>query len=441
MSPFEARWHDVVKVALVGTARQTLAPGPLPALARDAHADAEASLLSEAAALALYRRAGRLPAHTDAPPPAPAPPETLPRCSPGAARLLAAFLDDPDLLDEWLALAARKRVRADEALLPDLLDRGRAQPDRRAALAAVLGERGRWLAAQRPEWRWAVGPPDERDWPTADRAERLALLRQLRATDPARGRALVESTFAEDDADDRAAFVAALADGLADPDEPFLEELALADRRKEVRAAAARLLVRLPRSRLAARMAARARPCLHGGSVTPPHAFDPDWARDGLEPTPPRGLGARAFWLQQLVAAAPLAIWGPPDRAVAAVRRGDWAELLVGAFAVAAARQRDAAWAEAVLRATPDLPDLYDVLPPARREALAVELGVLDAVRHLRHAWSERFSRAVVAALRGGGTVADLRAAERHVHPAVLAELATSPLVEARRALNQELAP
>jgi len=450
MSPSElgARLAALVKVALVGTDRQPLpAGGPLERLHREG--DPEGSLLAEAAALALAERAARLPPRADTAAPTPAPEEKRPRCKPGAVRLLVGFLVDGEheLIAEWLALAARAGVRADETTLPELLDHGRSRVELRAAIAAVLGERGPWLAREIGDagWSWAIAAPAPDAWATGTRAERLALLAATRGADPARGRELVESTFDEDAVEERAAFVAALALGLSDADEPFLEERARVDRRKEVRTAAATLLARLPGSRFAARMAERARAHVHldAGEIKPPHAFDPDFAADGIEASAPRGEGARAFWLRQIVAAAPLAMWGAPAEALAAARRTDWAELLIGAWAVASARQRDAAWAEAILGVTLDLPDLLAVLPPERGEALvdrALRAGAdADLIAHLRHPWSEPFSRSVLRAVRGPG----LHLAAPRLHPTVVAELVAQgepdATLERRASMHKEL--
>jgi hypothetical protein len=131
-----------------------------------------------------------------------------------------------------------------------------------------LGKRGRWLARQNPDWAYAVAGevPDEpgaidEAWTTGTPEARVALLRQLRQADPARGRELLASTWKTDGPEDRAAFLKAFEIGLGPDDEPFLEA-ALDDRRKEVRAAAIELLTRLPGSRLVRRMIERVAPLL-----------------------------------------------------------------------------------------------------------------------------------------------------------------------------------
>ena len=59
------------------------------------------------------------------------------------------------LLPEWLAALASAGRRAPAALLPDLLELGRTHADLRAAILPALDRRGRWLAAQNPDWSYA----------------------------------------------------------------------------------------------------------------------------------------------------------------------------------------------------------------------------------------------------------------------------------------------
>jgi len=83
------------------------------------------------------------------------------------------------------------------------------------------------------------------------------VLGQLRRSDPAQSRDLLQKTWIDDPADQRAEFVKLFIDGLSPTDEPLLESM-LDDRSKQVRIAAADLLVRLPHSQLQQRMIARA---------------------------------------------------------------------------------------------------------------------------------------------------------------------------------------
>jgi hypothetical protein len=440
----------VVTAALVGTERQ---PVPVPTgagalgalLARVDAADGEAALLQAAAALTLYARAGWLPPTDPAPLPESAPPDTQPRVTERAGEHLATMLggQQDGVLAEWLAVAGAGGWRVPEEWLPDLLELGRANPTLRAVIGPVLGERGRWLAAQNPDWAYvgAVGAVVDVDtlWVTNVRGMRLALLGRLRAEDPDGARERVAGTWGEESAEDRAAFLAAFRTGLSMSDEPFLEA-ALDDRRKEVRLAAADLLARLPESRLVARMIERARPLLHytpaqrAGilkrkqqarlDLTLPDACDKAMMRDGIEPKPATALlGEKAWWLRQMLGAVPLGVWtaawgATPAELVAAALAGDWKEVLIPGWAQAAARQRAGMWAAALLPALPErlaefqMSGLVPVLAPAERETLALRLladdpkpsqhshPALFILDHHTDPWSAQLTRAVLGLAR-----------------------------------------
>ncbi|MDG9716860.1 DUF5691 domain-containing protein [Streptomyces sp. DH24] len=378
-------WEELVTAALLGTARRTppgCAPGP----------DAPFALLDAAAEETVRRRAGLRPARA-APRPEPAPEDARPPLPPAAARRLAMLLADrsgasgggrrgtsPDLMEllpQWLAAANARGYAAPPESLPALLDAARGRTDLRPAALAFAGPRALWLARLNPDWRFALRAtpgggtalphPEETHrvqelWREGLFAERVALLCALRARDPAAARELLETTWPTERAEDRLMFLDSLRAGLSPRDEPFLER-ALADRSRNVRATAAELLSALPDSALAARMAARAEACVAVDhthrvptiGVEAPHECDAAMERDGVTPKPPAGRGERSWWFGQLVEAAPLGVWprrlgGRTPREIVALPVADgWQGELHAAWCRAAVRQRDAAWARALL--------------------------------------------------------------------------------------------
>jgi hypothetical protein len=374
-------WGELVSAALLGTERRE---PDAPALVVVERASAEERLLAAAATDVVYRRAGARPRAAEGRLEA-APAESLPRCSPAAARRLAAILlggEAGNVLDEWLELAQRAGLRVPEELLPDLLDHARGE--RRVSVLAVAGARGRWLAGLDDSWAWAAAGEDV--WRTGALEARRAWLQAERERDPAAGRDALEQSWGEEEPRARGTLLAQLRTGLGPDDEAFLE-CALDDRRQEVRAAAADLLARLPGSALRARMAERARPLLQLArglrtrlEAQLPEALDAAAARDLVSTRPPRGTGERAWWLRQIVAATPLELWEgelglAPAELVALPVRDNLRELLHDAWALAAARQDATAWAEALLPAT-WAPQLVDVLSPE-----VVERALLSAPR------------------------------------------------------------
>ncbi|NXY94617.1 hypothetical protein HYE82_09470 [Streptomyces sp. BR123] len=434
-------WEELVGAALLGTERRQGDP---------------AALLDAAAVQTVRRRAGLRPAEAG-PRPLPAPADPRPEPPGPARRRLARLLagrtgtgsgsgrrgaapDLTELLPQWLSAAGRHGYRAPAALLPALLDAARARTDLRPQAVALAGPRGLWLARLNPDWRFALrggaaggALPDLEDgagveqlWQEGLFAERVALLGAVRAHEPAAAVRLLSGTWTTERAEDRLMFLDSLRVGLSEQDEPFLEA-ALGDRSRNVRATAAELLSALPGSALAGRMARRAVACVGPQGVVPPAECDAGMLRDGVAKRPPAGRGERAWWLGQLVEAAPLSCWRErfggldPERIVALpMADGEsWREELHAAWCRAAVRQRDAEWSRALLGAASAPPatapgtaslaeraKLLSVLPDGERADWVARFirahGLSEAFQLLGVCvvpWAGALGRAVVDAL------------------------------------------
>ncbi|MFG2996217.1 DUF5691 domain-containing protein [Streptomyces sp. NPDC048340] len=432
-------WEELVGAALLGTERRQGSPE---------------ALLDAAAVLTVRRRAGLRPAEAGPRPepaardPRPVPPESARRrlaqllagrTAAGSGGRRGSAPDLTELLPQWLAAAARHGYRAPAALVPALLDTARARSDLRPQALALAGVRGLWLARLNPDWRFAVrgGAGGAGELPAATDAagvellwqeglfaERVALLGLVRAHSAAAAVRLLETTWATERAEDRLMFLDSLRLGLSEEDEPFLEA-ALGDRSRNVRATAAELLSALPRSALAGRMAERALACVGPEGVTPPAECDAGMLRDGVVKRPPAGRGERAWWLGQIVEAAPLSCWrerfgglGPAELVALPVAEG-WAEELHAAWCRAAVRQQDPQWSHALLGpasappaagpATASLAErakLLSILPEEERAEWVAEFirahGLSEAFQLLGVClvpWAGALGRAVVDAL------------------------------------------
>ena len=391
----------LTQAALAGTARSSLPPAPGGTPLGDTQnaitgADSESLLLSRAALTFLHRQAGTLPARDLLPPPAPAAAESLPHVNSAAASHLHQLLTGthPELLPEWMRLCAAAGRIVPPEFLPALLSFQPKDESLPPLKLAVIGERGRWLAAAAPQWTAVLHHAhlDVSEWETAASGARRTLLRRVRQRDPGRARTLLDATWSTGTPDDRAAFIASIGLNLQPEDEPFLEA-ALGDKRKEVRTQASALLSRLPQSAFAQRMLTRAEALLHytppvAGSVLKlkkeqpavldarfPDACDKEMQRDAVEPKPPRGTGEKAWWLIQILTATPLAAWeakwqATPAELIAAAQRSESGPDILRGWLAAACAQQNGAWAEALLPAAPEgyLSDLVAVFTPAARE-------------------------------------------------------------------------
>ncbi len=388
-------WSPLLPPALVGTERHTGAwppvggwPPEVAALVNDAAATparAEA-LLRAAAVLAVTQAASEFGRPWTSALPAPAATDPSPAAPTDA--LLGGLLHEgpPRVQHELLAVWAARGQRLPEAWLPAALELGRRSIAMRAPVAAVLGTRGHWLAAQRDDWRWAVGndqAADEVRWADGTLEQRSVLLRHERSRAPAAARERLAAALPELPANERAELVGALATGLSGDDEPLLESL-LQDRSREVRQAAATLLQRLPASAFVARAVARVEPLLRHERVLLRQRWliEPPAEVGTTDPPRPKheALGERAWWLYVAARQVPLAWWPrhtglEPGELLAWAADTDWAEALHRAWRDALFAAPEPAWSAAFLRhwprgAGPDgRASVLALLPLAEREA------------------------------------------------------------------------
>jgi hypothetical protein len=412
-------WEALVSAALLGTARRPLDLSELPESVRGLvnGGDPERTLLSAAALLTGYRRAGRLPeSNVTLLSRAPEDPRAV--VGPDAAYRLAMLLfgERGNLLAEWLRTVQARGLRVPPERLPVLADAARGRPELRPLVAEAAGPRGPWLAELMPDWGFLAERSDNPQvWTYGTANQRHAWLTDLRTRDPDAARTALAEVWPSEPAPVRVQFLSALGTRLSTSDEQFLEA-ALDDRARDVRRLAGELLAALPGSALSERTATRLRALvsIRGRTlaVQLPASCDDAMRRDGVNPTPPRGVGERAWWFGQLVSTAPLSVWTglgqTADELVRMPVEGCDRRLLLLGWSAAAVREQNAEWVRALLDgdtalaldqvarlisalprdqwATAVRPFLHDQLPTALVQALPapwpVDLGdlILDRI-------------------------------------------------------------
>jgi hypothetical protein len=379
-------WQPLLRLALLGTRQSAEVLPAFPALpsidSREQH------LLLAAGALALLHKAGYVPTAAAAatPAPTPAPPDQLPALGPLGTESLHRMLISAqylDLLPDYLRQVAAAGHRVPEALLMPLLQHATRSVEVRGHLGAVLGERGRWLAALNPDWArlFTTASPAETDpadlatWETGLLPERLAWLRQAFARDADAARALLLAALPTEPAKVQEALLKVLADNLHPDAEATLETL-LKSRGQEVRRQAAALLVRLPGAALTERLWARAAPLLTTKrkllglgkatlEITLPTAWDKSWLADGIEEkndhytyltgNTKAAVGAGAARLANMLALLPLSRWLAhlslsADELLEAALASEWAVPLLPAWALSTLAHQDTDAAAAFVR-------------------------------------------------------------------------------------------
>jgi hypothetical protein len=419
-------FSSVLEVALAGTLRS----GPPAPLVPTGTQSAEAELLRAAAFEGLRRLAGRPLAaaaalaqsehHAADGPRAPA--ETLPQAPASAAARLFFLLDhQPDLIPEWLQLADQHHVRAPFAALPELLDLGRttSDPTLQRRIRNVGGERLGWLAMHNSDWSFAAtSAGSEKTFANGSRDQRRQTLQHIRESDPSRARTLLADAWELEPATSRAALLEVFGTHLSVADEPLLER-ALGAARKEIRDTALGFLRRLPDSHFAARWRTRAQHAVIFDeprktlSVHPPTEPPADWIADGLDPAVPKGKGATAWLLEQLMTNCPPDTW--PPEAFNAFSQNVWATPLVTGLAAATVSYQHMDWCVDLVRHAATHRNAQEALPydpgrligaleSDRAEAIFMELAraeptsvtATQRIGGLQHRWSPGFSRYMV---------------------------------------------
>jgi hypothetical protein len=299
-----------------------------------------------------------------------------------------------------------------------MLDYACSHPDVHDLVMQVGGERLFWLASLKPEWHFAARVDAEAQFALGAPEERARALRRIRRQNAAHGRELLQAVLAgrSERAEVRLALLDALADGVSAEDEPLLQR-GVQDPRKELRERALRLIRRVPDSRFGQRWTQRARQLVamteRTIEVHVPDALDPAWIVDGLDPRPPKGIGATAWVLQQVLALTPPSIW--PKASLGAIPRSDWSQPLLSGLAQAATAYFDTDWCAALLMSETNADvgrgapasALLAVLAPDRAEAVVCRLldaqtsGPATLAASLKHPWSADFSRVILGRLPG----------------------------------------
>lgn len=432
---------QLARLALTGTARQPSAAirtDPAIDALLDPLADesAERRLLLAAGAAAVYRSAGQPLASASAAA-ATAAAETRPSCSPKVAQLLVDFVGTKqvELTAEAAQLLDQAGQRVPHDILPALL--AAADATLRKALRPVLGERGRWLAPFNPDWLWAANKTEdlpaslsdlETVWNEGTQAARVAVLTRLHQAQPQHARDWLSQVWPKEKAEPRAELLGAFGPSLTPEDEPFIENI-LDDRSMAVRAQAARLLARIPGSRLSQRMIARADAMLayeapkagmlsklktlagSGGgklSVEPPQEIDAAWERDGIPAKAPQGIGKRAYWLHLVLSLVPLPHWqqrfgAAPEALLSAARTTEWWETIIAAWTEAAQTFAAPDWRAALWTMWLDLLVDQDLKAGMQRQALAAGLPAMLAAMPRSEAESS-----IVALLRSSAPIGNV---------------------------------
>ena len=356
-------WKKLVKLAVLGTERSTLSPKLKQALEEKGinTSQAPTKILMEAAAFyAPLQRAGWQPTKGEDEPLSLCPAGNEQVCSKKSTQHLQLILyKQPRLLEEFVqGLIANNKCLPYE-LLPMLFDLSVKNEALWEQLQTVIGARGKWLLPLNPDWKKLQLDHDSANWTIGTKAERVAILKQVRQQNPQEGLALLKSTWEKDSVAEKANLLKELQTGLSLADEPFLEEC-LDFSRKEVRNAAMKLLVQLPKSQLHQRLQQQLAALITFDKkedtviITLPDPDNKALSRDGIKPQKKGTTGAKLAMLAQMIQVVPPDFWvnhlnASPKEVMDLFAQSDPSSSLANALITATALHQSKKWMTTLL--------------------------------------------------------------------------------------------
>ncbi|MGD1911649.1 MAG: DUF5691 domain-containing protein [Rivularia sp. (in: cyanobacteria)] len=433
-------WQDLVKTAVVGTQRKDFT-----ILKQDNQLgevlicfdsnDKEGSLLRAAGVISLYQKAGKLTAIDNQTNLETCELDDSTCCNQLSEQHLKMILggEYSEILPEFLRVTAEVGKVVSPRYLPDLLALGKKQYDLRKHILPVLSKRGIWLAAQNREWNYVIAESIEKNWKNGSLETRKNLLKELRQSEPEKGRKQLQNIWSKERAQERANLLSMLEFGLSVDDEPFLED-ALEDRSKQVRDVAARLLAQIPESKLVQRMIERVRPLVNldknGIEVLLPKKCTLSMTQDGIDESKYiPSLGEKASLLLQMLACVPPSLWSDtwrktPVELIKILENSKWERLFLEAWVTATIRSQDGAWAEALLKVSVRLyhklsnvdeliKKLLKILPDSQVQDLLLYIlqqypntpfnsanPAFSLLIHTPYIWNEEISQVVILSIK-----------------------------------------
>ncbi|MBA3856745.1 MAG: hypothetical protein C0507_07535 [Cyanobacteria bacterium PR.3.49] len=439
-------WDDLVSIALIGTDQQKMPElkpgGQLGILLDKINATAsskskESIILSSAGCMSLHQKAGTIPDRLNSKKPEPCGAEDWLSCEEVGHSRLKILIEEHErtILPLWLNACAAKKRRLPERAIPLFLDLAKEKKEFRPLVCPVIGNVGRWLAAMNSDWSFAAISNNvessvehlEESFETGPADERVRALEELRRANPERALTKLQETWDSETISQKVSFLDVIAKNCTIEDEPFLEEISLIDKRKEVRERTTFILSKLLESRFAQRMLARALELikLEGKRINMsfPKDSDKEMVRDGIvKAAQPETIEDKIFRLVQIVKVVPPSVWSTqfrmsPEQILEKIEFDDIQKRsLIRAWASAAGLHSDKDWLLALSNSKygafirDKFEEFYE---PGMHEEIVLSMmrdnggklltsdvdyqqPILNALLRCNHEWSEPFARKVM---------------------------------------------
>ncbi len=358
-------WKKIAKQALLGTERGTFSKSLLDTFSKkgiNINRSEECILLDAAALYSRAFKAGYAPLVYHQEISATTTNSTKPFVSEKSIYFLKEVLEGihQEALLEFLEQIAILSKKILPEYLPDILDKCKNNGTLWQILQKSLTTSDYILIAKHPNWQYYLEPTEDVVWEYGTKKQRTTILKHLRRNTPDKAIPLIQSTWSKDSPSQKTTFIKTLSINLSQKDEDFLE-FCLKASRKEIRQAAAHLLIKIPNSNLIERLFNQLenfitvkKRLLKKEKLTfeIPDEPTPNLLKDGihLKSIPFKG-GRKASILGQLMAVIPPKRWVryfgySSKESLEIFIRSDWSSTLLQALIESTITHQDVEWME-----------------------------------------------------------------------------------------------
>jgi hypothetical protein len=235
-------WTDLSKKLVLGTDKLSLEPSVLPPDLESAYSSLKDNTDKEDLTMQLsfllwnYAEGGKVfpttkKIFTEAAP------ETQPVISKEKELLLQSILTHQldDLLLIFLNRCADNKEILPPHILPTIFNKSKTLLEIREPVLKVVGERGKWLLSQNDLWNSTLNKEPQEIWETGKMVERLAVLQEIRKSEPKKSIEWLQLAWNQETAANRLILLEELENNTNEGDISFLEEVLKNDRSEKVK--------------------------------------------------------------------------------------------------------------------------------------------------------------------------------------------------------------
>lgn len=396
-------WNHMINTALLGTEKKALKKEELiPEIAElfdlitEQAETKEDAFLQTAAVLYNIRQCGFAPLRKEGVSISKAEGEEKHYANEMAHSVLYDILEttSTSLFRFWLEQCVQANKVVQPEAIPILFDEGMKNKSIRPLIYNCCGKRGEWLLQFNHEWKYVDTSTDEELWQTGVLEQRKNILAELRKTDSAKARELLQQTWTQENAATKTELVQQLQVNANEVDLPFLEEI-LNEKSVKVKEAALQILKAIPSSSIVQSYwktlvssieLKKERTLLGLSSKTilnfiPVKEIDESIYKTGIEKlSSDKKILDQDYLLYQLISSIPPYFLEqhtglPKEQVLKAIHYSDKGKYFISAITRSAIRFRDVDWLKAVIALQENVfyPEAVMVLPQKEAEQYSLQ--------------------------------------------------------------------